>query len=200
MALFLALLLAAFLAAIPLALVFRDIVRETLVIPFLYVLWRVGIFLRGFDTVLWWALFLAAALYLFLRSMERSPAMARRTRIDRPDSTGRVTFWLTQIERADHSDYARWQLEHGLVQVALELMDRNEDAGEGRLGQTPDISELGAPPDVRAFLESGLNRPFDSPIDRVSRWLHRSNSGSRVPAPQSDLERVIAFLEEQMET
>jgi hypothetical protein len=193
----LALVAGAFMIAIPLALLFRDLVRDAIVIPILYVVWRVDIFLRGFDTVLWWALFLVAAVYLFWQSLERVPLIRRRGRLDRPEPAGRVAFWVRQLERSDHSEYARWQLQHGLVQVALEMLDYDEEENKGRLGQTPDISGLGAPPEVRRFLDSGLNRPFESTAGRVSWWLQRS---ARPGAPlESDLDKVIAFLEEQAE-
>jgi hypothetical protein len=104
---------------------------------------------------------------------------------------------MKQIERADHSEYARWQLQHGLVQVALEMIDRAEDEESGRLGKTPDITELGAPPEVRRFLDSGLSRPFEAPVERVSRWLQ--HSGERVSPLEADLDRVVTFLEERAE-
>jgi membrane protein implicated in regulation of membrane protease activity len=186
------------LLAIPLALAFRNVARDEIVIPLMYFLWQVGIFLRGFDALLWWVAFLVAAVFLFWRSLGRVARPTSRLHTGEPVTTGRVAFWATQIEKANRSGYVRWQLQRDLAHIALEMVAHGQQASVSRSGQETDIEELGAPPDVHAFLRAGLDRPDSSSTGIFARWTSRSRRDKQVSPPHSDLERVVEFMEDRV--
>jgi hypothetical protein len=194
------LLAAALLAAIPLSYQLREIVRQTVVIPAMYLLWQAGLLVQSVDSLIWWAAFLALALALFWQSVERQRGPATHHHTDvREVAAGRVAYWAGQITKAENSDYTLWQTQRDLAQIAADLQAHGQQPPVGHAAQKQAISSLGAPPGVAAFLSAGLDRL--SPQARgcgalfgQDSWLNRQ----RQPIGR-DLAATVAFLEDKVE-
>ena len=185
------------LVAIPLALVLRDVVRQVLVVPLLYLLWLGSLLFHAVPQVFFWALLLAITLFLAVRSLTRRGRPPRETRDEKPGYPGQVQVWTQRVYLMERGDYSGWYVAQRLRRLILEVLAHHERLSIEQIKQHLKTGELDASPQVRACLQAGLAPAFRS-RGLFSRLWHRLRLSVRAPLPDLDLEGVVQFLENQL--
>ena len=186
-------------AALPLAYQLRGLVRQSIVIPAMYLLWQVGVLAQSVDSLIYWAAFLALALALFWHSLkgQRRQTPVRHSE-ERETADGRVAFWAGQITKAENSTYALWQMQRELAQIAAEIQAHGQPPPVGQAAQIQAIGSMDAPHGVQSFLNAGLDRPLSQ-----SGGCRALFGGDLALHKQSHtiehLQTTIAFLEDRVE-
>lgn len=180
-------------AAALLAYTFQDVIRETVLLPLSYFWWLGGIFYRSVAQLVYWVLLITGVALMAFASLygrERpSEGKEKRRRVERGPIQN-FAWWLTQRRRGT---YFKWRVANRLGALARDLLIQR---GEDLAGPPFTLAGRGwdPPPEVGAYLESGLNRSFAEFPRRG--WL------SRPPVTPFDMEidPVVEYLESQLET
>ncbi len=196
--LWLLLLALALLLTIPLVLTFRDLVRAVIVIPLLYIVWLGRLVYLSIPQPLLWAIFLALALFIMVRSLHARAQLQQPSRPAEPAHVGRITVWARRLDRMTRGDYFRWCVARDLGQLGLELLAYCERLSPGRHDVRREIEKLEAPPEIHAFLRAGLLLPSSRPISLLSRLAPWWRPNAPVSPLDLDPERVVQFLETQV--
>ncbi len=181
--------------------VFRDFVRQQLLIPIYYAVWLGGLLLRSLDQSLLWAMLLGSVGVIALVTVLRNLRGFSRADSARGGgaSAGRVSFWARQIAWSARADYFHEESRRATLRlVCAVLANQNRlplEEVEARLQN----GELGAPPEVLAFLQG---QPSGGTSSRRSLWRSlRSLMGIETPSEEDDpgFVAVVQFLEDQLE-
>jgi hypothetical protein len=197
------------LLAIPITFVMRDVAREMIVVPLLYFLWLGRLLWQSLPQALLWILFLVLGLYVAAKSLSverdrtRRGGPVRGSAKDEVGYPGPVAVWARRVELARHREYYRWYLAQQLGRLAQEVL-----AYRARLAldqvEPPQVlreDRLDIPPKIRAYFEVGqrLTPPRYVRFPRLSRLISRLRSPAEDSPLSLDPERVIRFLERQLE-
>jgi len=197
------------LLAIPLMFVLRDVTREMVVVPLMYFLWLGRLLWHSLPQALLWVLFLVLCLYLAARSLSvgrdqphRGRAV-RKSPIDEAGYSGAVAVWARRVESAGRGEYYRWYLAQHLGRLAQEVLAYRARLAPDQVKSHLVLEEdrLDVPPEIRAYFEAGqqLASPRRVRFPRLSRLVSRLRSPAASPPLDLDPERVIRFLERQLE-
>jgi len=175
----------------------QDVVHDLVAFPLIRTL-RIGnLMLAAVPQVVFWVLLLVIGASIAMRSLterrERPPG-AGRAQVVYP---GRVRTLLLWVQRESGSVYFRQRLAYHLVRLATELQAYSQKRTPGRFGWR--LDDLDAPPEVRAYLQAGMTPSTLShlgPLVRFVRWLRPRRA---ISSRNLDLERVVQFLEDQLE-
>ncbi|MFP3896340.1 MAG: hypothetical protein ACLFV5_05840 [Anaerolineales bacterium] len=175
----------------------RDVVRDFVVVPLLYILWLARLFLQSVSQSLLWAIFLTFALVIIVRSLIEYKGRMQTTPKAGKGHQGRIQEMARQIELAERSDYFQYQVARRLGELLVGMVSHSKRPTPGMLQHA--LDELDAPPEVQVYLQTQALRalpPNRIPsFARIARLL-RGNVHS-VP-PDADLESVVQFLEDRL--
>lgn len=172
----------------------RQAVYEVIVIPLAYLLWAMGLFYRALPQVDWWVAVLAVVLYWFVRSLV-PPAKPREwERPLRGKAKGQVELLAENVRKSERGVYNKWLVANRLGRLAYQLLLQRE-YGKPRSQFAPlDGPDWDAPPEVTAYLQSGLLGSFaDFPAGRKP-FQRRE----KTPLDH-DVEEVMDFLESKLD-
>jgi hypothetical protein len=187
------------LLTILLFIIFRDAIREIVVEP----LWNIAVIVRLLLSYLpqgvLWGLFLLAALYLAAKSLSGRVRLPR-ARPTEKQIPGQVSAWARRIHLVTRGDYSRWYFLQNLARLIVGVLADREQLESREIRRRLKTGELDVPPEVQACIQaemaSGVSRRFSDVIlglwQRVTRRPRRASF-------DSDLERIIQFLEHQLE-
>ena len=185
--------------AIPLVWVLKDFAREAIATPLLYVLWIGDLFFQSIPQVLFWALFLASALIVAGRSLIRGKKPAQQEREAETVRKGQVQILARWLHLAAQEDYFEWRLARHLGELTSAVLAQRERTAVARMRKHLRDGELDLPPEVQAYLQTGLTLAFSksgSPFSRLKlRLRSRIHTAELDPGP----ENVVQFLENQLE-
>ncbi len=191
------------LLAVPLALILRDFAREMVVMPFLYTIWLGRLVIQSIPQSLIWALFCMLAMLITLRSLagrERPLQQAPGVEMGYP---GQVRTWARRIYLAARGDYSGWRLAQYLERLILEVLAYRERLSTDQVKRRLALpgEELDVPPEVQAYLQTRPMPPSSGPVGPfpLSKLLYRLRLHAKPSSLDADLERVIEFLEGQLE-
>lgn len=185
------------LLAIPLTLLFWNVARDVIVLPFLYILWIGRLVFRAIPQLFLWLSFLAIALFFIIKSLTKRPKPAPKIHGRAPPNPGRVAVWARRIYMMERGSFSNWYFAQHLHRLILNVLAHRERVEARQIKQYLKTGELDAPPEIRAYLEAALARTFPN-SSFWSRLRRRLRLGTRTPLPDLDLENVIQFLEEQL--
>jgi hypothetical protein len=179
--------------------VLRDVVREVIVIPLLYVLWMGRLLLRSVPQALFWFAFVIVAFFLVLGSLVRgwrSPP--------EPHSVGRrfpgqVSVWAKRIRLMAAGGYTGWYFGQHVEKLIVTVLAYRERLNTRETRRRIRAGDLEVPPEVQAYFCIVLmpsRRRW--PLGLLSRFRFRPRKGAQ-GMPSSGLERVVGFLEDQLE-
>ena len=185
------------LLAIPLTLLLWNVARDMIVVSLLYILWIGRLVFRAIPQLFLWLLFIAIALSLVVKSLvkQRKPAPEMHDR-EMPDP-GRVGVWARRIYLVERGAFSRWYFAQHLHKLILDVLAHHERVETRQIKQRLETGELDAPPEIQAYLWTGLARAFSKP-SFWSRLRRRLPLGMQAPPSDLDLESVAQFLEEQL--
>ena len=185
--------------AIPLVWVLKDFAREAIATPLLYVLWIGDLFFQSIPQVLFWALFLASALIVAGRSLIRGKKPAQQEREAETVRKGQVQILARWLHLAAQEDYFEWRLARHLGELTSAVLAQRERTAIAQMRKHLRDGELDLPPEVQAYLQTGLTLAFSksgSPFSRLKlRLRSRIHTAELDPGP----ENVVQFLENQLE-
>jgi hypothetical protein len=187
------------LLALPLALLLRDFVREVFVVELLRVLWTVRLLFESVPQLLWWGLFLLAAVLVAIRSLGWRQRRGRRLVAKKAGPVGPVQDLAKRIERAAEGDYFRWSLGVYLSDLAWEVMAQRERTTAEQVRQRFEAERMDLPPVVQAYLQSVRVPRYRLSTGLLSRIWRRLRPPSPALHPDVTLQHVVQFLEDQLE-
>jgi hypothetical protein len=189
--------------------VLRDVTREMLVVPLLYILWLGRLLWQSLPQALLWILFLALGLYVAVKSLSVGRDRAHRGRpvrespVDNVGYPGSVAVWARRVESARHGEYYRWYLARHLGKLAQEVLAYRARLAPDQVKSNQVFKEnrVDVPPEIGAYFEAGqqLTPPRRVRFPRLSGLVSRLRSPAENPPLGLDPERVVWFLESQLE-
>lgn len=176
--------------------VFRDFVRESIVVPIAYTIWITRLQLEAMPQIIPWVVLVVIVLAIARRSLS-SPHTQKRESRNRIEiqRRGRVKVWANRLSRTNRGEYFKWSLAQQLAQLTLDTMAHNERVPSVEIRQRLLADRLDLPPDIELYLKVALTQPS---AGRLSEFRHRLFGGTRVSVLDLDPELIIQFMEAQM--
>jgi hypothetical protein len=186
----------AFLSAIMLAFLLRDVVEQLIIVPLAYLWWLLRLYYSIIPQIVLWVILVAAVVYSAVKSL--MPELRYRTAFKpapRP-AQGQIELLGGWLKKTQHGgSYYKWLVANRLGKNAREILAQRDGHAvsykfgrlEGR-GWSP-------PQKIGDYLETGLNGSFaDFPRPRLP-WQ------TPKPTPlDADPKQVIEYLEDEMKT
>ena len=180
------------LTAILLAPLFRNFIREVVVIPLLYVFWIGRIIFDTIPQTGFWGCFLLIALLMASASLLKKSKLQSRIYEVKTVQPGRVETWANLIRQATEEDYYRWRLAQPLRELILETLAHEARLTSKQIKRRLTDDQLDIPPEIRAYLQASL---LSLSYLSAPRFRFRSR---RLTSPLNlDPERVVKFLEDR---
>ena len=187
------------LLAIPLTLALRNFARDVIVVPVLYILWFGHLIVQSIPQAILWVLLLVIALFISARSLIKSQSPTGEAREVQADRPGQVTAWARQIHRMTRGSYYEWSLAQHLGRLSLAVLAYRERLSREQIRQHLQAGKLDMSPEVQAYLQAGLSPFLSKPISLLSRLVRRLRPSVHTSPLDVDLEKVVRFLEKQLE-
>jgi hypothetical protein len=184
---------------VPLALLFRDFVRDVFLVELLRMFWGARLLYESLPQLPLWILFLVLVGVIAVRSLMRRPGAVRKRVEPDVEPRGQVRVLARWIERASRGEYFRWSLAQHLGGLAWEIMAQREHTTSAQLKGRLSASDLDLPPVVEAYLQSDRLARHSALAGLLVTIRDRLGTGDRSPALDPDLVQVVEFLEDQMQ-
>lgn len=182
--------------------------RETLIVPLLYVAWTLWLALSRLPQVLFWAIFLAAAGLVAWRSLTADPLFLPATRQVRRTNPGRVAILSRWVRDLTQGTYFQRRMARHMVDLTLEAKGYPErpTRAEDLIGIV-ERGDLRLPPEVIDYVQQGtthLNGPTTQGRAKrwltPLRWLENWLALRTFTTPDTrQLEQLISHLEDELE-
>ncbi len=194
----------ALLAALVIAFLLRDVVEQLIIRPLAYLAWLLGIIYPYIPQPVVWLLFVVVMIYKILGSVASRLEIPEPKPLRSAPVQGPVAELAMQIERKEGGVYFKWQIARALGRLALDMQElrqhiRRRTLDFDQAGPDGTGSHAGLTPQVRRYLEAGLNTSFsDYPLPSgfsLPGWL---KSEHQTPF-DGDIGPVIDYLESEME-
>ncbi len=181
--------LAGLLLPVLLAIVFQDFFRETVVVPILYVLWVVYLYVVSLPQALVWGVFLALALIAVTLAAPRATcSRQQRSLPDSIEEAGRVAAWVERVRLAKRSLYFQHALARRLGKLTLAILAQPKrlefDVLKAGLLRG-DLVDGQMPQEAVEYLEWGLLR-------------RPPGASTRRAAPLQAPKALVRYLEERL--
>jgi hypothetical protein len=177
----------------------RDVVREVIVIPLLYVLWMGRLLLRSVPQALFWFAFVIVACFLALGSLVRGKGPPPEPHSAGRRFPGQVSVWAKWIRLMAGGGYTGWYFGQHVEKLIVAVLAYRERLNTRETRRRIKAGDLEVPPEVQAYfgiLLMPLRRRW--PLGLLARFRLRPRRGAQ-GAPPGGLERVVGFLEDQLE-
>lgn len=198
-----------FVIVLSFAIIYRDQLKEAVLIPLLYLLWVGDLALKSFDQQCIWLLALFSALFLSLaysrRAAKKSFGSTSHATRSRPLSAGRIHFWKTQVRVSSSKVYARTYRRSELRRLVIKTLAYRENHEDEQIKEQIRSRQLRVPAEVSYVLgvddqpvEPDQSTRFIQRIQQRFNWIiERFNAPTFTPDPR--LEKVAEYLESLME-
>lgn len=143
-----------------LAVLFREVARQIVVLPALYLFWLFGLLGRSIPQALIWGILVIVALRVAVGAL-----LARRRRAEtlprHPDMEhwGRARTWAKWVERAARGGYDRRRLARQLSELALAALAQREHLPVDQVREALEVGALDVPAPVRTYILAALAAP-----------------------------------------
>ena len=187
------------LISVPLALILRGFTREVILSILLRLSWLARLYIDSLPQPILWVAFISVAFVIAARSLIKrssSPVMtieAERLR------TGRVHNLMRAIHRTSQGIYFKWRLAQHLLGLTLEVLAHQERTTPLQMKERLKSGVLDAPPEIKAYLLTGLTPILSRRADLITRIKQIFTPTRPISPLDLDPERVIKFLEDQLE-
>jgi len=190
-----------------LAIVFRDFVRENVLIPILYMFWYVRLFLKSLGETCLWPLLLTILVVIslrILRSKKKSDEGIQGYSAERGQyEEGRVGFWMKFIRRKAMGIESLSFTSIRLKDLVLSVLAYKENSTTSQLEGEIAEGKLITPEEVQVLFQmrdEETQRTIEPPalFSRFISWI-KTRSSSHIPSNTSDMSKLVQYLEEQLE-
>lgn len=180
------------LIAAAIAPIFRNFVREVIIIPLLYIVWLGRFVVEAIpQTGLWSCFLIFFALILAVGLVDKQQRKSTLYLAGDVDE-GRVAGWIKLIQQAEKDHYFKWRLAQRLQKVALNVIAHQQGQSLKRTRQQLRQAELDIPPELQAYFQASLQSLGHLP---ARRRFFRPGPPAASPL-DLDPEHVIQFLEQ----
>lgn len=179
-----------------LAYIFRNFIREAIVMPVAYLLWSARLLFESLPQIVVWIALLLVAFVLAIGSLIPRIKPRPRTPGDEAGVRGQVETLARRIDLAKRGYYFRWHLAQRLSELAIDVLAQRQRASREQIRQQLLAGALDIPDGIRAYLNADLT--IGSAAIAASSLRQRLRL--RLPSSPLDLdpESVVSFLEIQM--
>jgi hypothetical protein len=188
-------------------LLFRDSVRDLILVPILYLFWLIGQLISSLDQkYIWYSLILVIFIILIRSIFSRLPGFSRKITSE-PGSTpsGRIQFWESQIQRLAGGNYAPEYSLAELRKLIVQVVAQQERLSMREAEQFLISEEKRIPHEVQAIFRSDAKAIHPQSLqftDQLKqRWLTLTD-GHTIPLPptlESEIRAIIRFMESELE-
>jgi len=187
----------AMLSILALSVVFKDFVRDAIVVPIAYIVWTGGLLIESLPQIMVWIVLLLVGVALAVAGALARPHSVARVAEVEASRRGQVETLSHRIGLSRRGYYFRWHLAQRLNDLAIDAIAHRQKLERGEARKQLLVGALDIPPDIRGYLLADL--AIGSAPGRLSVW-HRFRRGASTDSPL-DLapERVVEFIETQME-
>ena len=194
-------------AALILAPLLSGTLRETLIVPLLYVGWTLWLAISRLPQVLFWAIFLAAAGLMAWRSLNTNPLFLPVTKEPPYRNPGRLAILTRWVQDLPHGEYFRRRMARHLLDLMLRTKGIPGRPSAQELAQLIDRGDLHLPPECEDYARQGTSTAIgpdtDSPSRRILapvRWVENWLALRTFREPDTrHLEALITHLEDELE-
>ncbi len=198
----------------------RDIIREMIVLPLAYLLFLVKIFIDSTPQLFFWLAVVLISGWIAYRSLYRKRKLVddfgpSHMVSEEPGSQGRMSFWVTKVNIARRygGSYFGSSFHLAMSRLLVDLLAHRYRLSTGEVEDRVRRKTLGLPPDIEEYLllNLGNNESHGSWYERwwrkflltIQNWLNwpapRGAAGSLSADPLDGIDRVIYFMEEELE-
>lgn len=186
------------LLTIPLTLALRDVVREGVLIPLLYVVWFGSLAFNAVPQVFFWAILLIVVLVLAVTSLVRRKQPVQGEHRVNPGNPGQVHVWARRIHLMERGDFSRWYVAQHLRRLILDVLAYHERLDFEQVKRYLRTGDLEVSLEVGVCLQVGLAPEYSKSRGILFRLWRRLRPSTQA-SPDLDLESVVQFLEDRLE-
>jgi hypothetical protein len=187
------------LLAVPLVLVVQEFVRDVLLVEVLRTLWIARILFESLPQLIVWGFLLLIVLLIAVKRLLLGMRFVQEAPGAEAASQGQVQHLTKRIRRASESAYSAWSLSRILGKLIVEVLAYRQAASSDLIKQRMRTRTLDVPAEIQSYLQGGLGSGFLDAIDLFSRLRQRLFASPEAFRRPSSLERIVQFLEEQLE-
>jgi hypothetical protein len=167
---------AALLLSAALAYLLQDVVRTTIILPAVYIIWVAGIYYRSVPQFLTWAVAVAVIFFLVMDSLLPDKLPARIRTIPYKPNQGTLEKLAGWFVKAPGGVYYKWLIANRLGSLARDLLEQKQIPLIKRTLVPINPADTPLPDSVREYLETGLYGSFaDHPRPRLP-WVSAAGS------------------------
>jgi len=188
-------LVGALVVALILAFFLQDVIRESVIVPLVYLWWVLGIYYDAFPQIILWISLVVIVLLMLFGSLSSDYVRKAQAEEDTKPIKGPVEELALSVEKARGGIYIKWQIAHRLGRLARDILIQRGDRVNNKVIAPLAGRDWNPSQPVDEYLEVGLNGSFaDYPNPR---WPF--GRPQRTPL-DLDVNEAVEFLEAQMET
>ncbi|MBN2004604.1 MAG: hypothetical protein JXA21_14710 [Anaerolineae bacterium] len=188
---------------ITLAVILRGMAYQVIVVPVLWLLFVANFLLDAVPQTFFWILLWFFLLRIAVRSLLRTKRLVHKPQPgEREPATGRVSVWEQRLSLARRGDYSRWGIARHMLTLLLDIVVSRESALPLAVRDRVRAGTYPAPPEIAAYFQAAMQPQISYAPSFFKRLAHRfawRKSAPESPALNLDLERVVEFLEDQLE-
>ncbi len=165
-----------------LSVLLQDVIRRVIIVPVAYLLWLLKYYYSTIPQVFIWILLPVAIVLLISFLISRGFSASQKQFLLRKKSNGPVADMTEWLKKSRKGNYFKWRVANRLGKIGRELLPPNSG-----LMKNP-------PPEIKRYLEAGLNESFvDYPLRSWFKPRRKQNPFD------SDVDGVILYLESLLE-
>lgn len=189
-------------AALPLALVMEDFVRDVIVTPLAYEVWLIGVIVRALPQGYILTATLLIATYVALRSVQRTRYSAGRQATRKSQPRGVVTLWHNRLQQVRRGTYSKPRFDQLLGRLVLRILAFEHHLPMRLVVSDIDTRTLDIPIPLQSYAQAALRIRTPSNLSwytRVRAWLRGKSAGAiALEALIGELEPALAYLESHL--
>lgn len=186
-----------------LAVILRGMAYQVIVVPILWLLFVANFLLDAVPQAFFWILLWLFLLRIAGRSLSRAKRLvhAPQTRRREP-AEGRVSVWEQRLSLARRGNYSRWGIARHLLALLLDIVVSRESVLSVSVRDRVRVGTYPASPEITAYFQAAMLPQVSYSPSFFKRFMQRfawRKTAPESPALGLDIERVVEFLEDQLE-
>lgn len=187
------------LISVPLTFILRGFTREVFLAFLMRLSWFAHLYIDSLPQPNLWAIFLSIAIVIAVLSLIKRKSSTKVTAEVEKPYWGRVHSLKQAIYPTSQGDYFKWRLAQYLLNLSIDALAHRERTTPERIKQRLMSRTLEAPSEIEAYLLTGLTPIFTKHTNLIERIKQTLGLTPRISPLDLDPERVVQFLEEQLE-
>lgn len=187
------------LISLPLTLLLHEFTREILLSTLLRLSWYTRLYIDNLPQPIIWAVFIALAIVIAARSLLKRRSTSETISEAARARMGRVNNLIQAINRTSDGPYFKWRLAQHLLALALEAFVHRERTSPNTIRERLKSGGLDVPSEIEAYLLAGMSPVLSTRANLITRLKDAIFPTHQITPLDLDPERVIQFLEDQLE-